>query len=657
MGSAGSSFFSGLLNGIGDIKQKSLEEKHSKEKEETEQWHRMIEGFSRQLDPNSPTHDQDVARLMKWYLSPFGDQDQNKKQGKGKSKTQQNSTNSKSTINPWEDEEHMGHLAKLASGLNKVFHGIGHGIEQGAKGVGKGLEAYGKAEIAPWKGPRRLQQLDPQQIQKMVGSTEDRAKWDQQSQIQKVQTWTTVADAIYGPTTPENKDKKASLVKEGVTGRADKDSDVSGRTMTPSDVLTRDTVADLIKRGRKFPDEQGKNIGAEDMPDGVGLRPVIRGNRIYYEFKNLPEVTTGVGGGLYVSSQYDRHNIGNDPNSYLGPQRGGYEGSRDLPTVDADGNVTVNSYATSRTPVVTPIGRTGPGATQTTPPQPNTGSAPRTTRPGQPTSSTSPSTLQGNTPQVTRVGGSVIRGIPAGHYDTMLKRVTPVREAVTQFFGDPKNPDLRGLDSFSKLADNKDSQKRLGTAFQIIFNGLSQDTKGAHIDAKAGPISVGTGGIGEVLQNYFHVPQELADQRASIIRDVISKLSPEEQDYVNAAMSSFGVAVGLRSLSNASAAQASVDTIERELPLIGLTTPNGRAYDDKMSRLAEITRNGMLGVPKSMIDKELLDRINGLGKKKVPGGRTGATIKMVAPNGQVKDVPEDQVKHYESLGAKRQQPQ
>jgi hypothetical protein len=36
-----------------------------------------------------------------------------------------------------------------------------------------------------------------------------------------------------------------------------------------------------------------------------------------------------------------------------------------------------------------------------------------------------------------------------------------------------------------------------------------------------------------------------------------------------------------------------------------------------------------------------------------PGGKGGATVRMVAPNGQMKEVPADQVGHFESMGAKR----
>ena len=376
-------------------------------------------------------------------------------------------------------------------------------------------------------------------------------------------------------------------------------------TILSSDVVTVDHARQLKQAGVPYHDADGNEIDLDKVPPGMVLQAIHQGTKTFYAPRDVQQKVVDVNGVKYAVSPFEVQDLPKGAGTTLGAKNAPTSGSHDVPAVDAQGSPTVNTLRTTRTPGASGIpGRPGDrGASPAAKPAPAPSPAARTAAP------------QASAPAAAPTGGSVMRGMQPGYYNQMLQRLTPVREALTQFYGDPANPEMKGLDSFASLADDKGAQERLGKAFEIIFKGIDQDTSGAHISASAGPISVSTGGIGEVLTNYFGVPQKLAQQRAAIVQDVISKLTPQEQDYVNAAMASFGVAVGLRSLSKASASQASVATIERELPLIGLGTTNSRQFKDKMLHLAEVTQNGAKGIPKGMVDPELQKRVDGLTKK------------------------------------------
>ncbi len=212
----------------------------------------------------------------------------------------------------------------------------------------------------------------------------------------------------------------------------------------------------------------------------------------------------------------------------------------------------------------------------------------------------------------------------------MLERITPVREAATQLFGDPSQPDIKGLKDFASLADNEKSRKRLGKALKLTFDSFSKATGESGIHAGAGPVSLNaSGGVIQLIENAFGVPPKLAEQSAQIMQNALKDLTPEEREAYNATMSAFGTIVGLRSLTRASAAQSLVATIEREMPIIGVNTTNSDQFADQMTRLAEIVYNGTKGVPKAMWEQTpgLLDRIQKLPSEAKKMKKSGASPK------------------------------
>lgn len=351
------------------------------------------------------------------------------------------------------------------------------------------------------------------------------------------------------------------------------------------------------ENGAEFPDQDGNMIDLSKLPEDMGLQAMVQGNKMFWVPVTPSQRTVSVGGQVYGVNPYQVQDIGK-PNvegpATLGPSKtGSNRTSEQIAINPVTGEVTKNTLRSSTTPLT-------PGASQPAKAPPAGISAP----------------TGGNAksaPAAAPPPSSDIKGMPSGMYNQMLNRVTPVREAATQVFGDPSQPDLKGLKDYMQLADDPKARERVGTALRLTFDGLNQaSSSGAHISANAGPVSVSTGGIGQVFTNMFGVPQTLAAQQSKIIQDSINKMTPEEKEYFDSVMSAFSTIVGLRSLTRASAAQSSVSAIERELPIIGVNTTDSQQFADQMQRLAEVVYNGTKGIPPGMIDPKLVDRIKNL---------------------------------------------
>jgi len=353
--------------------------------------------------------------------------------------------------------------------------------------------------------------------------------------------------------------------------------------------------------GAEFLGADGKMINLEDLPEDMGLQAMVRGNEMFWVPVTPTQKAVTVGGKVYGVNPYQIQDVGKQGAGgpvELGPSKtGSAHTSEQIAVNPVTGAVTKNTLRSTTTPQT-------PGAHQ-----PGEGPAPAPAPIG------SAPTPQQGAPKPTPApqANSDIKGMPSGMYNQMLQRVTPVREAATQVFGDPSQPDLKGLKDYMQLADDPKARERIGTALRLTFDGLNQATSGgAHISAEAGPVSVSTGGIGQLFTNWLGVPQKTAEQQTKIIQDAINKMTPEEKEYYDSVMSAFSTVVGLRSLTRASAAQSSVSAIERELPIIGVNTTDSKQFADQMQRLAEIVYNGTKGIPPGMLDPQLVERIKTL---------------------------------------------
>jgi hypothetical protein len=452
------------------------------------------------------------------------------------------------------------------------------------RGTDLGLTGGDLAEYAGSKGAR----LPPQQkrvVEKQVGRPgEDPATgkayeglWDHTVDPDRTETWAPHP-------TPPPKGSSSGMIRS-----------------VPHSVSVQDAQA-TAKSGAVYKDQNGEDIDLDKLPPNMGLQAMVVGDKMFWVPISPTQAELTVGNEKYVVTPYNKdvaHGAG-----------------------VAQGQARTGTTSTPTQVVTQPNGQiTALGSTST----PNT---PGARVPGRP-------------PAANGAGGGAkgLAGVTVELYNQSLQRVTPVRQAATQIFGDPSQPDLKGLKDFANVADNKESRDRLGKALRLTFTSLDQATGGANIAAGAGPVSLSTGGLGTLLQNAFSVPQKVAEQQAQIMQDAIKDLTPEEREAYDATMSAFGTIVGLRSLTKASAAQASVATIEREMPVIGVNTTSSSQFYDQLQRLAEIVYNGTQGLPAGMLDPKMVERLKNLPsdmQKRKQGASASPSGKLATPSSSPK---------------------
>jgi hypothetical protein len=372
-----------------------------------------------------------------------------------------------------------------------------------------------------------------------------------------------------------------------------------------SKAVTLDSAKAQAKGGTKFMGIDGGNLDLDELPNGMVLQPVISGSKIMFMPIDPEQTHITFDNKVVATDKYHEKDAANS-GTVLGAARTGTESTRSEIAYDpATGQPTVNTLPSSSRPITPgekPPIQAAPAQSQKTP-----NAAPQTPSPA------SKLPTPGQQPQAgSQTGGATLRGVPAGQYRAMLERVTPVREAATQVFGDPSQPDLKGLKDYIDLADDPKSREKLGKALRLTFDGINDASHGGNVAVGVGPVNVSAGGIGTWLQNSLGVPQGLASQKSKIMQDALKDLSPKEQEAYDSIMSAFSTVVGLRSLTRASAAQGSVSAIERELPIIGVNTQNSRQFADQMQRLSEVVYNGTKGVPAGMFDPAMVERIKNL---------------------------------------------
>lgn len=376
----------------------------------------------------------------------------------------------------------------------------------------------------------------------------------------------------------ENWAKRPDVVKGGGAIRS-----------VPHSVSVTDAKA-TAAQGAAYKNQAGEDIDLDKLPPNMGLQAMVVGDKMFWVPISPTQSEITVGNEKYVVTPYNK-DVAHGAGVLQGAARVGTESQGNVPVYNPDTRqFEMLPTHTSSTPVTTgPVAAPAAPVTGGGAPRPLV--APPARAPG------------------TRSMGNLI---PSGQYSGVVSRAIPVQEAATQIFGDPAQPSLKGLKDYIDLADDPKSRERLGKALRLTFDGLSAATGNAHISAEAGPVSISTGGIGSILQNYFGVPQKLAEQQSKIMQDAIGSLTPDEREAYDAMMSSFSTVVGLRSLSRASAAASSVAAIERELPVIGVNTFDSRQYADQLQRLAEVVSNGAKQLPKGGLDPKLFQRINSI---------------------------------------------
>jgi hypothetical protein len=218
----------------------------------------------------------------------------------------------------------------------------------------------------------------------------------------------------------------------------------------------------------------------------------------------------------------------------------------------------------------------------------------------------------------------MLPGVSAATAKTAAQYSAPITESVVQLFGDPKNPSVKSLLDYSKLADDPQSSERIGTAIRLTLSGFGDSIGEASVGGGEGGLHVSSGGFGTWLQNKLGVPGAVATQQANLIKQAMTAMTPEEREAYDATMAEMSVMAGLRSISKSSAAMGSIRLIENEIPKIGINTADSTQFIDQLQKTASainnavntpgifprVNKNGKQ-VPVG-IQAEMLERINNL---------------------------------------------
>lgn len=239
-------------------------------------------------------------------------------------------------------------------------------------------------------------------------------------------------------------------------------------------------------------------------------------------------------------------------------------------------------------------------------------------------------------PAASAAGGT--RALPPGSARQYLVDFRTLRTAATQLFGDPTQPDFKGLESYEKIADSKEAHQRMGRALRLTMDGMKQSSEGGSASAGGGGINLGLGGVATWVQNALNMKPAIADQQTKMMQDAVASLTPQEREAYNATLGAIEGVVGLRKLTGASPAQFSVDAIKQMVPMIGVNTFDGKQFQDKMQRLGAEVVGGSQGIPDAALDpesKKFMQHIKGIEGR----GRKGPA-KAPATNTKAKALPD-----------------
>lgn len=200
------------------------------------------------------------------------------------------------------------------------------------------------------------------------------------------------------------------------------------------------------------------------------------------------------------------------------------------------------------------------------------------------------------------------------------EKATPVRLAARQLMGDPNQPEFKSLMDYGDLADSPKAQEHVRVAWDVIKKNM-EDAEARHL-----------GTLSQIFSNYMGLPQALASSEFDVARDAVGKLSSREKELLDREFAAYGTVMGLRSLTKGSAARFSVASMEREVPILGVSALSSRQFYDKLGLLNEEIMSGMEGISdRIMPDKsyyvQMADKLGKLAKQKLPpppGGTTTA---------------------------------
>jgi hypothetical protein len=366
----------------------------------------------------------------------------------------------------------------------------------------------------------------------------------------------------------------------------------------------------LADMGMEFPDVTGKAIDVKKLGHEMEVIPIQYGGKTYYQLANQGQKEIVFNNQVVALPELEQINAGQE-GVVLGQKRVPTVTQRQQVAVDpATGQAvkqTLQSTSTPMTPgaavpaaqpaiqavpqAAAPVQpQTEEAVTPVTPAQ--TLAAPPATKPRAAKPAAAPGA--GTPPHAAfpAAGGKPLPAAPPaymtpGMFNQQIQVARPLRVVSNQVFGDPTDPEFKGLSSYADVLDNPASRKRIANVSRLMIGELSS----------AEPSK--TSGFWTLLTTGAGLPNALAAAQASQTAEAFNKLTPREQELVDSSMDTYGAMSGFRALTKGAASQFSMKNLEREIPLVGFSIPDNNlakyAFYDKLGKIAEEVRSGARG--------------------------------------------------------------
>lgn len=392
--------------------------------------------------------------------------------------------------------------------------------------------------------------------------------------------------------------------------------------------ITPESAREAVAAGKKFLDESGKEIDVAALKPFQKLTPVETNRGVHYIVGNQASRYVTFGNEVHELPALGQIGIPGQPApagvTAVGAKQVPVASTREVPMVDpTTGRMTKETLRSTRTPMTS-------GGSRLTAPPGSPGTTPAAGG-GAPSASDKPSAM------------------PQAMFNAQVKRATPIRAAAVQIVGDPDSPDFKPLESYASLADNKESRERVAGAWRVIKDEL-------------GKTEHKYGQLGTVLSNMVGLPSILANTTTGVVEKALAKLTPQEKDLLDREIAAYGSIIGLRTITGGSAAKFSADSIERELPIIGVNANSSRQFYNKLSSLFEEIKGGSENISPDVLKqkpmyREAAKRLSSLAKgqpsneSKLTPPPSGGTVQMKGPDGSIWAIPSDKVEAAKKKGA------
>lgn len=202
-------------------------------------------------------------------------------------------------------------------------------------------------------------------------------------------------------------------------------------------------------------------------------------------------------------------------------------------------------------------------------------------------------------------GARPIGSLPPGPARQYMQDFRALQTVENQIHGDPDSG-LKGLADYSKLADSKDSQDKIGRALRLTTDGFASQSSeaGGHATAGGGGVSLGLGGLSTWVQNKMGVKPAIADQQTKMMQQAIGSLNPQELEAYYATIAASEAAVALRKPLGSSAARFAVDAIKQMVPMIGINSFSSAGFERQTKLLDSEVRKMANGIPDAALDPD-----------------------------------------------------